>query len=135
MCTRLHSIAGIILPDEQDTMTLTETDTSTVPEIPNESSDSDETAPIALPDSETVLSRHTKRVHFADVEPDSEPNLLDMVPPSPTQSRAAWAYSNVQRTVSVDTILHSPQWNPLFQPPHSLIIYNGEGRPLSHIRN
>ena len=98
-------IAGIILPDEQETTTVTETDTGTVPEIPNESSDSDETALIPLPDPETVPLHHTKCVHFADVEPDSEPNLLDMVPLSPTQSRVAWAYSNVQPTVSVDTIL------------------------------
>jgi len=102
---RAALVAGIILPDEQDTMTVTEIDTGTVIEIPTESSNSDETALVPLPDPETIPSRSTKRVHFADVEPDSEPNLLNMVPPSPTQSQGVWTFSSDQPIVSVDTML------------------------------
>ena len=52
-------IAGIILPEEKQTTTVTETDTGTVPEIPAESSDSDETGLAPIPDPEIVPSRHT----------------------------------------------------------------------------
>ena len=76
-------VAGIVLPDDKETSTVTETDTNAPPQAPLESSDSDDTALVPLPNPETIPSRHTKHVHFADVEPDSEPNLLDMVPPSP----------------------------------------------------
>ena len=98
-------VAGIVLPDDKETSTVTESDTDAPPQAPLESSDSDDTALVPFLNPETIHSRHTKHVHFADVEPDLEPNLLDMVPPSPIQSGSVWAYSHVQHTVSVDTML------------------------------
>jgi len=89
---RAALVAGIILPDEKDSMTVTETDTNIPPQAPPESSDSDETL-VPLPDPRSIPPQRTKRVHSSDVERNSEPNILDMVPPLPIQSQGTLSES------------------------------------------
>jgi len=98
-------VAGIVLPDDKETSTVTETDTNVPPQAPLDLSDSDDTTLVPLPNPEIIPARKTRHVHFADVEPDSEAKLLDMVLPPPIQSGSTWAYSDVPKTVSVDTML------------------------------